>query len=111
MTYEGPDRDITWSDVEYEHNMVFSTGHITEEDNQKLTEAADPLSTQNALVVHSNEYFYLVYVPDVNISVIRRAGYSEQFIRILLLARMDKMDFVKLDRDGPVYSWLEEYDW
>jgi hypothetical protein len=103
--------NVNWGEVEYERNMVFSIGHITKEDGEMIEDAASPDSMQNVLVVHTNEYFHLVHVPSVNLNTVRAAGYSEQFARILGLAKLKGVDFVKLDRDGPVYEWLEEYDW
>jgi hypothetical protein len=92
--------------------LDISTCHITEKDNQLLTQAAKG-DSDNPVVTYDYEYGYFVYVPtnDPIYNALIPYGYSKQFIKILKRACILHCGFVLFDGNGTEYNDLESFSW
>ncbi len=104
--------------------LTLSTAHITEKDAEILSEACiDPLGNVkreiggDLSVYRKGPYGFIIYVdvasgrwPGVN-AALRRAGLSEAFVEVVLTAIHRDCEWMMLDRDGPVYDFLDQFDW
>lgn len=91
-----------------------STGHITEKDDELLDidcEAKLPA----AIVFRKDYHGYFVHVPHGDVEEfeqgLRRTGYSEEFIRLIQLARSEGASLLCLDADGSSSDKLPSFDW
>jgi hypothetical protein len=87
-----------------------STSHITQEDDEKLSEGV------MHLVYHTLEYGYLVstYEPSEEEWVdvlVNSDGLSKELVNLIVYAGKHNYDYVMLDRDGTLYEGLPTFDW
>jgi len=99
--------------LEFNKELVLSTGHITGNDDKLLN-----TFTSSELCVYDYEYGYRIAVFEYNdelfqksLQVIMEEGYSESFCTLLLLAKEQKCQWLRLDCDGMVYDQLETFEW
>jgi hypothetical protein len=85
---------------------VLSTTHITESDDSSIQ--------NQKLFNYKNEYGYIIYLGEGE----EIKEYNERFIelsvafRILVLVMRDKgYCWIRLDRDGPMRTELQTFDW
>lgn len=109
---------------EFEKVLVVSTAHISSEDCPVLTRTAqgilrtaglidDPDLRPNPLIeVHDRGYGYLVRVPveehlqRKDRKVLRDAGLSKYFVRLLLIAQEKGARWILIDRDADIIPRL-----
>ncbi len=84
-----------------------STAHITEQDDQRLTEMAASAGGP----VHDMGPGYLVHVFQLDDSPDRFEGLSAAFHDVVRHARERGCDFVLLDPDGAHIDDLDTFDW
>jgi len=98
---------------EIEKSMVFSTAHITKDDNEKLEVEATTNSTP-ILVVYRYEYGFLIFVhpdkEDGEFELIKE-HYSQELFDLVKLAHDNKCTYLKLDCDGQEFKHLKTFDW
>jgi len=84
-----------------------STCHMSASDNKLLHEDSLP-----APVVYPYEFGDFIYVGEEDESVTLRAlGFSEEFVSLVLLARVHNCKYLQLDGEGTVYDDLPKFDW
>jgi hypothetical protein len=110
-------------ELEFERNIVFSTGHITKHDDELLTQdAKDGESTllrqMNAtLLVYKYLEGFFIYVPEDDVLVTeivisaRLRGYSEAFLNLVKTAFAHQCKFVHLDGDGLICPSFQRFEW
>ena len=86
---------------------TLSTGHITEETNEYLSESVDSTDLDRPVVYAKGEYGY--YIPVVYFG--DHIKLPKDLQKILDIADDLDCTLVCLDRDGEVLSWLPVYDW
>ena len=94
-------------------NLDVSTGHLTEKDNDLLTEAGEGESG-NPIVAYIYEYGYFVFVPEKDEGLNQHAetyGYSKTFTKTMTRARELKCKYIQFDSVGVQYDDLEVFDW
>lgn len=92
-------------DLEFEKNLIVSTGHITESEMNKLG------SGETSLACYENEYFTLVYVGEIHVGNPPGDDMTPELKKLINLARKNGCQYLKLNRDGPVLEGLKTYDW
>ena len=103
---------IKLTNPEIEQVLVFSTTHITKEDDYKLSTLTD-----SELMIDKHEYGYRVYISNVPhelesiIYAIREEGMSEAFINLYKLAHSMGVQWIKFDCDGTIYKELPTFSW
>ena len=98
---------------------VFNTAHMTESDNDRLTDIAQGMYADSELMVDGHDYGFRVYIhvdytdEDFNAIVnnVRKEGLSEAFCNLLHISRAHKANWMKLDCDGSFYKQLPEFNW
>lgn len=89
--------------LEFNKVIVFSTGHITPEDNARLKSMVD----DNSQFVFDHEYGYMIWAEPPN----EIDKMSTEFKHLNELAIVHGCQWVRLDRDGPVYAELPAFEW
>jgi hypothetical protein len=91
-----------------------STGHITHEDSQYLSIGYDNFPAR----VIPHEYGWWINVPEKKLweeeskaDCMRKQGYSEGLISVLMFARNNDCWWVNLDCDGEYVDGLEIFEW
>lgn len=100
------------SDIEIEKTLVVSTGHITEEDMEKLDGEADD-DSHESLLARVYEEGIIVFVGTEE-DMAKRAedrGFGEGLQKVLVLARNKGCHYLRLDCDGPILEGYKTYDW
>lgn len=82
-----------------------STQHVTEKDCAALADAGSALP-----VFPLADYGFLVYAHDADENW-EADEMSPEFFAVLTLALAQNCDYVRFDRDGPVYDDLPTFDW
>lgn len=75
--------------------LVISTAHIRE----------TTLSVVNNASSLTGEYGNLIYIHQPQNS------WPEDLVAIAKIAATEKADYIMLDRDGPIYDDLEQFNW
>jgi hypothetical protein len=105
-----------------------STAHISFDDHLKLRSAATYTYGKDVrhlpealwpLIVHDYKEGYWVHQlrPDpyetmvAPLRELRKVGFSNAFLRLLLLADALECWWVRLDCDGPIYDELRKFEW
>lgn len=88
-----------------------STGHVTPEDGSKL-DKMDDYRDLKWPVIANLEHGSLVYVKEDEAGDDDlRANWSDDFVRLVLLARKVGATYMLLDCDAPEYDFLPLYEW
>jgi len=87
--------------------LDISTGHMTLEDNNKLTSEAQD---GHAPVYELREYGFLVYVGEIEENW-PDDEMSSAFRKVLDTAKELGCDYVRFDRDGREYPELQKFEW
>jgi hypothetical protein len=96
----------------YEINkeIVFSTGHISLRDMQKLNRFTQHKRLR--LNYDSYEYGIRIYVLDASPEADARAdGFTPAFINLITIAKEQGCKWLVLDCDGPEFDHLEKFEW
>lgn len=110
----------TGPDFEFEHNIVFSTAHVTKGDTELLELDAESSLAEYGLahlLVYSYREGFLVYCVDdaemFKSQTVKAVelGYTPALIRLMTVARTYGCKFLHLDAEGPTYDGFEEFDW
>lgn len=88
--------------LEFNKVIVFSTGHITAEDNQRLADMVDAKTPG----VYDHGHEYLIWVAHVETEQM-----SDAYKGLAEFAIMYNCEWLRLDRDGPVYANLPRFEW
>ncbi len=101
-------------ELEIKTSIIFSSAHITQSDNDKLTDDDNPL-------IEKFGYGYRIYVPTTDcisvdeykkeIKELLKEGYSREFCRLLLIARSHNANSITIDCDGTEYEKLPTFNW
>ncbi len=95
--------------------LVFSTGHITVADAERLA-----ARNHDPLIVYTNTGGWWINVPpheewaDLDFArQLSECGYSASLVNLLQLAATSKLNcqWLMLDRDGPVRNDLPVFEW
>lgn len=91
-----------------------STAHITEKDNELLGQ--EDLAVNAAISAYGYEYGFYVYSSDgatseADFARMKEAGFSEELLNLIRIAYERGCKFLTLDRDGPIYNDLPQFDW
>ncbi|WP_138437949.1 DUF5983 family protein [Marinobacter shengliensis] len=88
--------------------LAVSTGHISEQDNLLLLEAAnDPDETM--VMGRKTGYFIKLYADDTPLNY--RHGHSEALKRLIRLALEAGFQMIELDADASMIDGLDVFDW
>ena len=95
----------------YEINteIVFSTGHITENDDSELTWNSFALPNKEVTTYHY-EYGFRVWA-DPNQEPTEDTDLSASFWELFEIAKEQGCKWLVLDVDGATYENLEQFDW
>jgi ribA/ribD-fused uncharacterized protein len=85
--------------------LDISTGHLTQEDAQRLDDGECPLP------FNTTKYGWIVYCRGNSEEGVYTEGMSKAFAKVMAWARGVKADYVWFDRDGTTYSNLETFEW
>lgn len=98
--------------LEIEKYLIVSTGHITEEDMNKLDEESD-IDGRVSLLARVYEEGICVFVgtEEDMAKKAEKCGFGKGLQDMLTLARKNGCTFLTLDRDGPVIDGYKTYDW
>ena len=98
--------------LEIEKYLVVSTGHITEEDMDRLDEEADDGSGESLVVlVYDEGVIVFVGTKEDMAKRAENRGFGEGLQKMLSLARKNDCQHLRLDSDGPTLEGYEVYDW
>ena len=95
---------------------VFSTGHITQEDNNLFMQTGD----RDGIVIEQVEFGYRLYIGGSDgspvdtediVNYLRQAKFSEHVVTIAKLAGEAGAKWVLFDCDGTEYDELPKFDW
>lgn len=108
-----PKKDPT-PEYEIQRYLVVSTGHISKMDSKGLDwEWSDDnidLNHLHKLIVYKFEYGWILWI-DTKLIFSDYKGYSPAFKHLIKLAKKNKCQYLKIDRDGPEYDGLTLFDW
>jgi len=92
-----------------------STCHITLEDNSYLTKVAkDPIEYWFPGVIHELDYgFFINIYKESFLDLDEMQDYkgSHALLNIMKIAVQNDFIYIRIDRDGPDYDELDEFDW
>jgi hypothetical protein len=98
-------------------NLDISTVHISEQDNQLLSNNNNYRGLLGALILHPYGEGYFIYVEQSEtlfqkaVDKVIKEHYSHAFIEILKLAHDLGCSFIQLDGAGTEYKHLTKFDW
>jgi hypothetical protein len=93
---------------EIDRVLVASTAHMTYVDSLALRTECE----RNPFVVHSYEEGDFVILNDIEEKMSEiMTSFSSAFVDLILLAQKHDCHILRLDRDGPVYPDLKQFDW
>jgi len=98
-------------ELEFQKILVLSTAHLTEEDNDFLSN--EEYSENLDCVIDETPYGWMVHISknkDELFSEVHRL-LSENFRKAMELAFINDCDWVRFDCDGNVVEELKSYDW
>ncbi len=106
------EKKTTTPQFEIEKYLVASTGHITQDDMEKLDEEAD-CDSGASLLARVSEYGVCVFVgtEEDMAKKAEKRGFGKGLQNMLTLARKNGCTFLKLDQDGPTIEGHKTYDW
>lgn len=91
-----------------------STAHITAKDYELLDIDFDAKQPA-AIVFRKDDHGFFVHVPHDDVEEyeqeLREAGYSEEFTKLIQLARAEGASLLCVDADGSVSDKLPHFDW
>lgn len=95
---------------EINKEIVFSTAHITEADNELL---ADMLISSSEVSGDTFEYGHRVHIPEdfKNFPTNKKSKLSNNFWYLMELAWSNDCKWLVLDQDGPEHEELTSFDW
>lgn len=91
--------------------IVFSTAHISKEDDDKLRTGT------TEVVAYEYEFGYWIHIPSDAfefkdmLTNMKRTGFTDGFIKLFKIANEQKCQFLRLDCDGPEHDELQKYEW
>ena len=94
--------------------LIISTAHITDTDGAQLQFDANSNLCTELIVSKYDEFGHMIYVPktkDPNREKYIAEKYSPSFMKLLEITRKQKCQYLRADRDGPVYDHLPTYEW
>ena len=94
--------------LEIQKVLVVSTAHITYADNIDLSH--NPCG----LIIDKTDYSFLIYVGKESIcdyDQSKNEKISNELRKLIQLAQDNNCDYLKIDRDGPIYSNIKTFDW
>lgn len=95
-------------DREIDRVLVVSTVHMTYLDSISLRIECE----RNPFVVHSYEEGDFVILNDIEEKMSEIiTSFSKAFLDLILLAQKHDCHILRLDRDGPIYEDLKQFDW
>lgn len=98
-----PEQDQTY---EVNKELVVSTAHISEETNTALIDPDGSL--RDILATYDYEYGYRFFIGNEDDKLKTNFPGLDALMKI---ARKQGCKWLVLDQDGPVYDWLEKFDW
>ena len=103
---------MEFKNLEIQKTLVLSTAHVTEKDNNFLSNNNIAFSS-----VYVNDYGYSIFInPHIEvlkleIEELKNLGLSNNFCDLMQLAHDKKCEYLKLDCDGNIYQELPSFDW
>ena len=88
-------------------NLDVSTAHITKEDSELLNQKR----IQNLLIVYPYREGYFIYVPEYDLTQLKKTGFSKAFINLMKQTAKAGCKYLQLDCDGMTYDDLPTYNW
>jgi hypothetical protein len=88
-----------------ERFMEFSTAHISAKDRDLLNE-----DETFGLVCHNYKFGYLIFT-DCNKNILKKSGFSDEFINLIKEAEKEDCYWLRLDGINPIYDDLPTFDW
>jgi hypothetical protein len=88
--------------------VAMSTGHLTKEDEAALTLASDD-PEENMLMKRDTGFLLKLMGPATEYDM--RHGHSETFLRIIRWANTAGFRMIEFDRDAPVMSCFQCFEW
>lgn len=100
---------------EIQKMLIVSTAHISKDDNEILGTFGEPDGPM-CLIVDPYPYGYIVWIGTYSgdeeyPGQIKDEGLSDEFISLMELAEQLGCEYLKLDRDGPIYDDLPTFEW
>lgn len=97
--------------MEIEKNLVVSTAHITQEDDNLLEEIAQQNEPDEGLIVYGSEYWVMVYVGPASTPNLDR--FSPAFRELFSFAQKHEegFTFLKFDNSGEMLEGFPTFDW
>jgi len=100
-------------ELEIQKTLVVSTAHMTERDDVLLDEyIRNPPST--SLTVDKVDFGWKIHVETFTespINIFKELGFSDGFVKCILLGFINDCEWVNFDCDGPIYYFLPRYEW
>ena len=101
-------------EYEIQKTLVVSTAHITSMDSDQLGDDANSNLSVDLIVSCYNEFGHSIWVPeteDPNREKDIARVYSQAFMKLLEITREQRCQYLRVDRDGPIYDNLPTYEW
>ena len=98
--------------LEIEKILVLSTGHISLEDNERLTVTTRGCGKES-FTVHTHDNGFRVQVNLFFSEDLEQmyAGFSSGFVKCMMLAFINDCEWINFDSDGPTFDFLHTYNW
>lgn len=98
--------------------LVASNAHLTKEEGEKFTAAADTGRWDDALAPDGNvgnpmswEYGWMFYVGGPGDWDADGEGLGPGFAALVKLARANSLEWIRFDADGPEIEGIPTFDW
>jgi len=99
--------DRITKNYEVQSVIVFSTGHMSEYDNDLLSG-----DQPERISCYTFDFGYFVWLDaDIGKEAIMLDGFSEEFAAIYITARGMGARYVQFDSDGPIYGQHKVFEW
>jgi len=99
-------------ELEIQKTLVLSTAHITKTDDTLL---GDVLREQVLdIVIVDEDFGWKVHTHSLsrhNTTTLKRAGFSDDFIKCLMVGFINDCEWVCFDADGPQHNFLNIHEW
>lgn len=101
--------------MNYEINteIVFSSGHITERDNETLEAIAQPFPS-STLLIYPYDGGYRIHLEEEKISQLKAANIdclSDSFWKLAEIGVSENCQWLRIDCDGQTFEHLETFNW
>jgi hypothetical protein len=92
-------------------SLIVSSAHIQQKDNNLLYTSVHDVNL-GAIVYELGEYGYMIYVREfASNSTLKAIGFSKDFINLVKLAQDNNCEYLRIDRDGPLFDELPTFEW